>query len=82
MTSRDTSVEAQRRQLEVYRTMSGPERVQLAIEMAEQTKRITLDGLRTRNPELDEVELHRLWFRLLHGDACNSWRRRRTAALS
>lgn len=75
MEARDTTSEAQQRQLEVYRTMSGPDRVQLAIDMAEETKQITLDGFRARNPELDDAGLLRHWLRLLHGDLSASWDR-------
>lgn len=48
--------------------MPGPKKIELAVEMAEQAKRITLDGIRSRNPDLSEREVHRQWLHLLHGD--------------
>ncbi len=48
--------------------MAGADKVMLAIEMAEQSKTITINGIRSRNPQLSEAEVHRAWLRILHGD--------------
>ncbi len=69
----DTSERARRLQIEIYARMTGSEKVALAVEMAEQCKTTTLDGIRARNPALSEAEVHRAWLRLLHGDLVDSF---------
>ena len=64
----DTSDQARQQQLNIYAAMSGMDKVMLAIEMAEQSKTIALDGIRSRNPHLTDPELQQAWLRLLHGD--------------
>ena len=58
--------------LEVYRfaseSVSGAERVRRAVEMAEDAKSIAIAGIRFRNPDFSEAEVHAEWLRLLHGD--------------
>ncbi len=31
------------------------------------SKTITIDGIRSRNPQLSEAEVHQAWLRILHG---------------
>ena len=50
--SRDTSREAQMVQLEVYRRMTGEERLALAIEMSEAARSISQAGAAARAREL------------------------------
>lgn len=69
MVMKDTSAQARRRQLAVFASMSGPERVACAVEMAEEAKAITMAGIRSRLPELTDDEVFVEWLRLLHGDA-------------
>lgn len=63
----DTSVAAHRAQMAAFGAMTGGERVELAVAMAEQAKAITLAGIRARHPDLDDAGVHRVWLRLLHG---------------
>lgn len=69
MVMKDTSAQARRRQSAVFASMSGPERVACAVEMAEEAKAITMAGIRSRLPELTDDEVFVEWLRLLHGDA-------------
>ena len=72
MRSLDTTEEAHRVQLDSYRAMSEDQRTALAIEMSEQLRSITLDGLRERNPDVDERELTLLLIDLWHGGVLGS----------
>lgn len=65
----DTSSEARRRQLEVYRRMTPQERVAAAVSMSEEAKGITLDGIRVRRPGLGDAAVLAEWMRILHGEA-------------
>lgn len=64
----DTSEAARQRQLDVYATKPGADKVLLASEMAEQAKQIAIEGVRARNPDLSEREIHVLWLQMLHGE--------------
>lgn len=64
----DTAPEARRRQLEVYRAMSAEQRIEVAIGLSEDVRRIALEGIQGRNPEFDEARVHREWLRILHGE--------------
>jgi len=68
MTVTDTPAHVRRRLSAVFASMSGPERVACAVEMAEEAKAITLAGIRARVPELSDAEVSAEWLRLLHGD--------------
>lgn len=54
--------------VDVYRSLSGPERVARAADMAEEVKAITIQGIRDRNPGFTADEVHTEWLRILHGD--------------
>ncbi len=64
----DTSEAARKRQLDVFAAQPGADKVLLASEMAEQAKQIAFDGIRARNPELSEREVHESWLQMLHGE--------------
>lgn len=64
----DTSDQARQAQLDAFAAMPGGGKVLLAMEMAEQSKSIALDGIRYRSPHLTKPELHLAWLELLHGD--------------
>jgi len=64
----DTSKAVRQRQLAVYATTPGADKVLLASQMAEQAKRTAIDGVRSRNPDLSETEVHKAWLHLLHGE--------------
>lgn len=64
----DTTELAARIQRDVYARMSGAQRVEAAMEMAETAKEVALAGIRSRNPQLDEQQVFREWFVILHGE--------------
>jgi hypothetical protein len=65
----DTTDEAYQVQLDAYRAMGEDRRTEMAFEMSEQLRLITLDGLRERNPGADETELVVMLIDLWHGEA-------------
>lgn len=60
----DTTPEARRIQLEVYRKMSGAQRIQLAFEISDLTRALARAGIRDRHPEWSESEVKRELLRL------------------
>lgn len=54
-------------QQEIFRRMTPEERLGLALEMSESLRRVALDGLRSRRPELSEQELSAELMRLMYG---------------
>lgn len=66
---RDTTEDAHRVQIEVLRRLGPVRRVELALEMSDESRRASLDGIRRRHPEYTDEEARHALFRLLHGDA-------------
>ena len=67
MTSRDTSVAARDVQLAALRAMGPARRAELALEMSEQAREITIQGILARNPELSYAEARAQLLRRLLG---------------
>lgn len=66
MTSRDTSEAARGVQLAALRAMEPGRRAELAFEMSEQAREITIQGILARDPQLSHAEARaRLLRRLL-----------------
>ena len=69
MARADTTEEAAAVQRRAIQALTGPQRVELALQMSDEVMAITRAGIRARRPELDEAgvtaELHR---RLGHDD--------------
>ena len=65
----DTTREAYETQLEVWRGMSGSERVELAFEMSRDAREVSLAGIRHRHPEYSEEQTQYALFRMLLGDS-------------
>ena len=63
----DTSSSAQLAYVTAFEMLSGAERVERAVEMAEEAKAVALAGIRYRNPGLTEGEVHAEWIGALHG---------------
>lgn len=63
----DTAPEARRRQLEVYRAMTPRRRVELALALSEDIRRVAIDGIKQRNPAFDDEHVSGEWLRMLHG---------------
>lgn len=64
----DTTPDAARVQLEVYRRMSGAQRVVIAMQLAADTRALTLAGIRHRHPDYDDEHAQLALFRVLLGD--------------
>jgi hypothetical protein len=67
MSLADTAPEARRRQLAVYRSMRPEQKVEIAFAMAEEARQLSIDGIRARQPHLDDDGVRRELLRLLHG---------------
>jgi hypothetical protein len=67
--SPDTSPDAWQVQRDIYRRMSPEARLDLAVRMSEDARRLTLEGIQQRHPEYDLAAARRALFRLLLGDA-------------
>jgi hypothetical protein len=63
----DTSPAAHQVQLDAYRAMGARRRAELAVEMSEDLRLVTIEGLRERHPGIDDRELHLLLVELWHG---------------
>ena len=65
----DTSTAARKAQYEVYRRMKPAQRVEVAVRMSEDARRITETGLRARHPELSKADLDKRLLRAVLGNA-------------
>lgn len=65
--TRDTSIAARRLQAEAFRRLDGPTRLQKALEMSEDGRRVTLAGIRHRHPDWTDAAVHRELLRLMLG---------------
>ena len=65
----DTHPDAERVQTEIFRRMTPGQRVEVAFEMSESIRNISLDGLRSRRPDLSREEALRELMRLMYGVA-------------
>lgn len=72
MRTSDTTVEAAAVYTASYASLSGAERLERSMEMAEEVKQIALAGIAHRNPEYGVEQVHRAWLRLMHGEALAS----------
>jgi hypothetical protein len=63
----DTSAEAQRVCVASYASLSGSERVERSMAMADEVKEVTLAGIRHRHPDWTDADAHREWLCRLHG---------------
>jgi hypothetical protein len=64
----DTRPTAYSVQIEYYRRLSPEERTALAVEMSEEARLLTLDGIKRRFPEWDEARCQRELYRRIYGD--------------
>lgn len=64
----DKTSDARVVQRRVIAKMTGAERVEAAMEMSETAKQIALDGIRSRHPEYNDLQVKRAWFVMLHGE--------------
>lgn len=55
----DTSADAHRAQLEVYRRMTGAQRLRIALDMSDFVRECAKSRIRKRHPEMTEQEVTR-----------------------
>lgn len=65
--TRDTSAAARRVQVEALRRLDGPTRLQMALEMSEEGRRVSLAGIRYRHPDWTDAAVHQELLRLMLG---------------
>ena len=65
----DTDARAEQAYTASFESISGPARAERAVQMAEEAKELTIAGIRFRQPNLTEAEVHAEWLRILHGEA-------------
>ena len=65
--SADTSDEAARAQLEVYRRMEPSRRLEIGLELTAMSRHLMAEGIRARHPEYSEEEVHHALLRLWLG---------------
>ena len=68
MAARDTSREAREAQCEAQRRLGAAGRVELAFEMSAEARRISIAGMRRRDPGLSEAAARSRLLRRLLGD--------------
>ena len=71
----DTTADAAAIQLEIYRKLSGQDRVRIGHQMSLDARAITLAAIRRRHPDYDDATARWALFRLLIGDElfCKAW---------
>ncbi len=68
MTARDTSSQAHEVQRAAHRRLGSAGRVELAFEMSEQARQISIAGRRSRDSELSQTEARSQLLRRILGD--------------
>ena len=63
----DTNPTAAAVQREIFRRMTTEERLRMALEMSESMCNVSLAGLRSRRPDLDDDGLRRELMRIMYG---------------
>jgi hypothetical protein len=66
--ARDTTPEAQAVQDAVMRSMGGPRRIELVVEMSAAAEALTRAGIRARHPGYTEAQVRLTAWRLRWGD--------------
>lgn len=64
MPSRDTSRDAEQVQLDVFRRMTGEQRLKLALEMSDFARELSLSRIRAEHPQWSDWEVKRELLRL------------------
>lgn len=57
MRSPDTTAASYRAQMEAYRRMSADQRLELAMQLSNDLRAVTADGVRNRHPEYDTASV-------------------------
>lgn len=64
----DTTAEAMRVQLDVYRRMAPQQCLEMACRMSDSARRLSAAGVRARHPEYDERKVELAVIRLMLGE--------------
>jgi hypothetical protein len=64
----DTTPQAAAVQLQLYRAVGPTRRVQIAVELSDVVRQLSLDGIRRRHPEYSEREVAQSFLALVYGD--------------
>jgi len=67
MRSQDTSEDAHAIQMRVYRSMTDPQRSELALRMSDDIRRVAAEGIRQRHPDYSDADVRRALVALLYG---------------
>ncbi len=67
MRARDTTAAARRVQVEALRRLDGPTRLRMALEMSDDSREVTLSGIRQRHPDWKEGEILAELLRMMLG---------------
>jgi hypothetical protein len=65
----DTTPEAEERQHEIFRQMSGERKLLLAMAFSDQIRDIAMEGLGQRHPSVPEGTLKAIYFKEMYGIA-------------
>ena len=68
----DTTSDAYRTQVDIWRRLGGSETLAMAMRLSEQARRLTEEGIRARHPDYSEIEVKHALFRLVLGDVLYS----------
>ena len=63
----DTTDEAREVQLSAFRAITPSQRAEIAFQLSDDVRTLTLTGIRWRHPELDDCGVHREFLRILYG---------------
>jgi Rv0078B-related antitoxin len=69
MVPRDTHPEAHRVQMDAFRAMTPARRLELALEMSDDIRSLTREGIARRHPEFSHEQISRALITLLLGKA-------------
>ncbi|MBW2065317.1 MAG: hypothetical protein JRJ03_10350 [Deltaproteobacteria bacterium] len=64
----DTTVEAERKQIEIFRKMGPEKRLVNSISLAQTSRRLLAAGVRMRHPEYSDDQVRLATIRLILGD--------------
>lgn len=65
--ARDTTAAARRVQVDALRRLDGPTRLRMALQMSDESRDVTLSGIRHRHPDWGEPAVHGELLRLMLG---------------
>jgi hypothetical protein len=61
----DTSIDAERVQIDIFRRMAPEQRLKSTIELSQTSRKLLAEGVRKRHPEYSEQQIKYAVFRLL-----------------